>query len=87
MAVGQAGAAAHEAAVQAVQAAFTELLLLQYCAQPYAAPEQEEEEGGAQSRGAGGAPLWAVDALVQPVLRRFRYHFEVRLGLGLGLPG
>ena len=42
MAVGQAGAAAHEAAVQAVQAAFTELLLLQYCAEPYAAPEQEE---------------------------------------------
>ena len=86
MAVGQAGAAAHEAAVQAVQAAFTELLLLQYCAQPYAAPEQEEEEE-AQSRGSGGAPLWAVEALVQPVLRRFRYHFEVRLGLGLGSPG
>ena len=68
--------------MQAVQAAFTELLLLQYCAQPYAAPEQEEE-GEAQSRGAGGAPLWAVEAMVQPVLRRFRYHFEVRLGLGL----
>ena len=43
VAVGQAGAAAHEAAVQAVQAAFTELLLLQYCAQPYAAPEEEAE--------------------------------------------
>ena len=86
MAVGPAGAAAHEAAVQAVQAAITELLLLQYCAQPYAAPEQEEEEE-AQSRDSGGAALWAVEAMVQPVLRRFRYHFEVRLGLGLGLPG
>ena len=78
MAVGQPGAAAHEAAVQAVQAAFTELLLLQYCAQPYAAPEEEEEEAEeeAQSRGSGPPPLWAVEAMVQPVLRRFRYHFE-----------
>ena len=101
VAVGQPGAAAHEAAVQAVRAAFTALLLLQYCAQPYctqpdctqpysAAQEPPSHRptlagaagssalASASGLGSGTGPLWAVEAMVQPVLRRFRFHFEGR---------
>ena len=78
--VAMRGAAA-EAALQAVRAAFTSLLLLQFCAQPAAEePSLTAEDAEAATR--GGTPatgrLWAVEALVQPVLRRFRFHFEGR---------
>ena len=79
----QPGAA--QAAVQAVREAFAALLLLQYCAQPYSAAQQPPSQhptlaGAAASSalGSGTGPLWAVEAMVQPVLRRFRFHFEGR---------
>ena len=89
--------------MQAVRAAFTALLLLQYCAQPYCAqpycaqPYSAAQEppshrptlagaagssalasASASGLGSGTGPLWAVEAMVQPVLRRFRFHFEGR---------
>ena len=75
--------------MQAVRASFTALLLLQYCAQPYSATQEPpthrptlagaaESSALASGLGSGTGPLWAVEAMVQPVLRRFRFHFEGR---------
>ena len=79
--------------MQAVRASFTALLLLQYCAQPYSATQEPPTHrptlagvagpsalasASASGLGSGTGPLWAVEAMVQPVLRRFRFHFEGR---------
>ena len=88
----QPGAVGHDAAVQAVREAFAALLLLQYCAQPYSAAQEPPSHhptlagaaasslgsASASGLGSGTGPLWAVEAMVQPVLRRFRFHFEGR---------
>ena len=74
----QPGAAGHDAAVQAVREAFAALLLLQYCAQPYSAAQEPPSQQPTLAGASGTGPLWAVEAMVQPVLRRFRFHFEGR---------
>jgi hypothetical protein len=76
-----------------VRASLSSLLLLQYCAQTYSASEEPPSHhptlagatgsaalgsASASGLGSGTGPLWAVEAMVQPVLRRFRFHFEGR---------
>ena len=57
------------------------VLLLQFC--EWASSGGGEGEGGggegeAAGEGEGGGGLWALEAFVQPLLKRFRYHFEGR---------
>ena len=80
------------AALGEVRTALGELLLLQHCCEargpaPIAAGGSGSGGGGGGGGGGrsgdgdgdgDGGGLWAIEALVTPVVRRFRYHFEGR---------
>ena len=70
-----------EGKLDEMRGAIAELLLLQHCAEGGAgdvATAAGGEAGGARPPGADSKRLWALEPLLDPVLVRFRYHFEGR---------